>query len=143
MKGRTTFTALIAVAAVSIAGCGVSAAQEDTSGEATTAEGGSFEGGGPQQISETNSPVIGTSYVSPLVELYGDVFIGEQWFVAGNTVLRAAPDQRLEIGDETNSQDNVIARALKGDSVIGDETSLAHHALIRDSEIGDFAFVGF
>jgi carbonic anhydrase/acetyltransferase-like protein (isoleucine patch superfamily) len=77
------------------------------------------------------------------VELYGDVFIGERSFVAGNTALRAAPDQRLEIGDETNSQDNVIARALEDDSTIGDETSLAHHALIRDSEIGDFAFVGF
>ena len=124
------------------AGCGVSAAQEDTSGDAATAGDGSSENRGTHRISETNSPVFGTSYVSPLVELYGDVFIGERSFVAGNTVLRAAPDRRLEIGDETNSQDNVIARALKGDSVIGDETSLAHHALICDSEIGDFAFVG-
>ena len=98
---------------------------------------------GGQQISQTSSPVIGTSYVSPLVELYGDVFIGERSFVVGNTVLRAAPERRLEIGDETNSQDNVIARALEADSSIGDETSLAHHALIRDSKIGDFAFVGF
>lgn len=143
MKAQVTFLSLIAVTAVLVAGCGVSAAQEDTSGEATTAEEGSSGGGGDQQISETNSPVFGTSYVSPLVELYGDVFIGERSFVAGNTVLRAAPERRLEIGDETNSQDNVIARALEADSTIGDETSLAHHALIRDSEIGDFAFVGF
>ena len=132
MKGRKLLLPLVAAAALSIAGCSVSAAQEDTSGEATTAEGGSSEGGGPQQISETNSPVVGTSYVSPLVELYGDVFIRVRSFVAGNTVLRAAPDQRLEIGDETNSQDNVIARALEGDSIIGDETSLAHRAPIRD-----------
>ncbi len=78
---------------------------------------------------------MGTSYVSPRVELHGDVFIGERSFVAGNTVLRAASDRRLEIGSETNSQDSVLARALEGDSTIGDETSLAHHALIRDSEI--------
>lgn len=143
MKGKKAFTPLIAVAAVLVAGCSVSAAQEDTSGEATTTEGGSSGGGGAQQISETTSPVFGTSYVSPLVELYGDVFIGERSFVAGNTVLRAAPDRRLEIGAETNSQDNVIARSLETDSTIGNETSLAHHALIRDSEIGDFAFVGF
>lgn len=142
MKARVTFLSLIAVTAVLVAGCGVSAAQEGNA-EETTAEEGSSGGGGAQQISETNSPVIGTSYVSPLVELYGDVYIGERSFIAGNTVLRAAPDRRLEIGDETNSQDNVIARALEGDSSIGDETSLAHHALIRDSEIGDFAFVGF
>ena len=142
MKARVTFLSLIAVTAVLVAGCGVSAAQEGNA-EETTVEEGSSGGGGAQQISETNSPVIGTSYVSPLVELYGDVYIGERSFIAGNTVLRAAPDRRLEIGDETNSQDNVIARALEGDSTIGDETSLAHHALIRDSEIGDFAFVGF
>lgn len=98
---------------------------------------------GPQQISQTRSPVVGTSYVSPLVELYGDVYIGENSFVASNTALRASPEQRLEIGSDTNAQDNVIARALEGDSTIGNETSLAHHALIRDSEIGDFAFVGF
>ncbi len=143
MTFKVTLVGLLLAFAGLAAGCGVSAAQEDTSGEATTGEGGSSGGGGAQQISQTSSPVIGTSYVSPLVELYGDVFIGERSFVAGNTVLRAAPDRRLEIGDETNSQDNVIARALESDSAIGDETSLAHHALIRDSEVGDFAFVGF
>ncbi len=58
------------------AGCGVSAAaQEDTSGEATTAEGGSSEDRVTNRISQTTSPVVETSYVSPLVELYGDVFI--------------------------------------------------------------------
>jgi hypothetical protein len=52
--------------------------------------------------------VYGTSYVSPLVELFGDVYIGERSFVAGNTVLCAAPDRRLDIGSETNAQDNII-----------------------------------
>ena len=94
MWGRRASTALIATAAVSIAGCGVSAAQENTSGEATTAGGVSSEDRGAQRISQTSSPVVGTSYVSPLVELYGDVFIGERSFVAGNTVLRAAPERR-------------------------------------------------
>jgi hypothetical protein len=46
MKGTKLLLPLVVAAAVSIAGCGVSAAQEDTSGEATTAEGGSSEGGG-------------------------------------------------------------------------------------------------
>ncbi len=81
--------------------------------------------------------------MSPLVEIFGDVFIGENSFVAGNTILRAAPQQRLEIGSETNAQDNIIVRSLDDSSTIGDRTSLAHHAIIRDSQIGDFAFVGF
>ena len=87
--------------------------------------------------------IVGTSYVSPLVEVFGDVYIGKQSFVASNTVLRVAPDQRLDIGNETNAQDSVIVRSLVGSSRIGDETSLAHHAVVRDSTIGNFAFVGF
>ena len=63
--------------------------------------------------------------------------------MAGNTVLHAAPERTLKIGNETNAQDNIIARSLDKSSSIGDETILAHHAIIRDSTIGDFAFVGF
>ncbi len=59
------------------------------------------------------------------------------------TLSCAAPQQRLEIGSETNAQDNIIVRSLDDSSTIGDRTSLAHHAIIRDSQIGDFAFVGF
>jgi carbon dioxide concentrating mechanism protein CcmM len=77
------------------------------------------------------------------VELFGDVYIGERSFVAGNTVLRAAPDRRLDIGSETNAQDNIIVRSLENSSTIGNETSLAHHAIVRDSTVGDFAFLGF
>lgn len=90
-----------------------------------------------------NGPVVGTSYVSPLVEVFGDVRIGERSFVAGNTVFRAAPERRLSVGNEANVQDNTIARSLAKNSSIGNQTSLAHHAIVKDSEIGDFAFVGF
>ena len=55
----------------------------------------------------------------------------------------ASPERRVEIGNETNAQDNILARALDGSSTIGNRTSLAHHAIVRDSDIGDFAFVGF
>ncbi len=58
-------------------------------------------------------------------------------------MLRAAPERRLEIGSETNAQDNIIVRALNQSASIGNETSLAHHAIVRDSTISDFAFVGF
>ncbi len=88
-------------------------------------------------------PVVGTSYVSPLVEWFGDIRIGEKSFVASNTILRASPERRVEIGNETNARDNILVRALGASSTIGNRTSLAHHAIIRDSDIGDFAFVGF
>ena len=114
-------------------------------GETTGEEGaGSAESGeGELTQVDVSSPAHGTSYVSPLVEIFGDVRIGESSFVASNTILSASPENRLEIGSETNAQDNIVMWALGTDSTIGDETSIAHHAMIRNSDVGDFAFVGF
>lgn len=109
------------------------AAQEETAEE---------QGGGLSRL-EQDRIVYGTTFISPLVEVFGDVFVGQGVFVAGNTILRASPELRLEIGDETNAQDNIIVRSLDESSRIGRETSLAHHAIVRDSELGNFAFVGF
>ena len=115
-----------------------------TGGSSTGMQGGTTGGGGGQLMPvEPGEPVVGTSYVAPLVELFGDVRIGERSFVASNTILRAAPERQVTIGNETNAQDNIIVRALDDSSTIGDRTSLAHHAIIRDSQVGDFAFVGF
>ncbi|MDQ3512881.1 MAG: hypothetical protein M3462_04330, partial [Chloroflexota bacterium] len=41
-----------------------------------------------------NAGPVGASYLSPLVEIYGDVEIGERSFVASNTILYAG-DGRL------------------------------------------------
>ena len=116
-----------------------------TGGGTTSAMQGGTTGGESGQLTpiQPGNPVVGTSYVAPLVEIFGDVLIGEKSFIASNTVLRASPEQRVEIGSETNAQDNVLVRALQSGSTIGNQTSLAHHAIIRDSEVGDFAFVGF
>src|SRR3712207_2953916 len=73
----------------------------------------------------------------------GEGDIGEDGFVAGNTVLRADRGRRVEIGNQTNAQDNVAVEALKRETTGNDETSLAHHAIVEDSEVGDFVFVGF
>lgn len=56
------------------------------------------------------SPVrvaVNSSFVSPLVELFGDVSIGKKSFVASNKQLRADPGTRICIGNETNLQDNI------------------------------------
>jgi carbon dioxide concentrating mechanism protein CcmM len=79
------------------------------------------------------------TFVSPLAEVY----VGQGVFIAGNTVLRAAPNLRLDLGNQTNVQDNCVIRSLEDSSAISDKTSLAHHAIVRDSEVGDFVFIGF
>lgn len=154
MIRKASLPFLVAVAAALIAGCG--GVEQQSGGEG----GGQAEGGGDSgasaggettaategelsQVSRFQEPVYGTSFVSPLAEIFGDVSIGERSFVAGNTVLRAGPERAFTIGNETNAQDNVVARALEEDSSVGNRSTLAHHANVRDSEISDFAFVGF
>lgn len=81
--------------------------------------------------------------MAPLVEIFGDVYIGRHSFVTNNTILRAAPEQHICIGDWTNLQDNVRVSSRDESTHIGDETSLAHHGIVRDSRLDDFVFIGF
>jgi carbonic anhydrase/acetyltransferase-like protein (isoleucine patch superfamily) len=127
---------------VSVAACGSETAQEDEKPSTT---------GGSGQLANIGRPakvVFGNSYVSPLTEDFGDVYIGQEDFIASNTVLRAAPGLRVEIGDQSNIQDNVVARARNDSVFIGNQSSLGHGAIVHDSEIGDseigsFTFIGY
>jgi len=87
--------------------------------------------------------IVNDSFVAPLVDLFGEIYIGKNSFIAGNTELRAAPGLRVDIYDNTNLQDNIVVRSRDDSVEIGNETSIAHHAIVRDSKLGDFTFVGF
>jgi carbonic anhydrase/acetyltransferase-like protein (isoleucine patch superfamily) len=103
------------------------------------------------------SPVrvaVNSSFISPLVDLYGDISIGKKSFVASNTILSAEPGTRICIGNETNFQDNIRFVATRNaaapasecgskSSSTKDRVSIAHQAVIRNSKIGNFTFVGF
>ncbi|MDP9353032.1 MAG: carbonate dehydratase, partial [Chloroflexota bacterium] len=86
---------------------------------------------------------MGDSFVAPLVEISGEVYIGRHSFVTNHTILRAEPEQHICIGGRTNVQDNAWVSAHHEVSHIGDESSLAHHGIVRDSQLGDFVFIGF
>jgi carbon dioxide concentrating mechanism protein CcmM len=99
-----------------------------------------------EQLTNIGRPakvVFGSSYVSPLTEDFGDVFIGQENFVSASTVLRAAPGLRVELGDRSTVQDNVIVRAREDSVTIGYQSNLGHHAMVRDSEIGDSVYIGY
>ncbi len=102
--------------------------------------------------------VVGNgSYLSPLIEIFGDVSVSSGVFIASNTILRADPGTRICIGRATNLQDNILLFALRNvpvptvtdspcslrSSSLGERVSIAHQATIRNSHIGDFSFVGF
>lgn len=96
---------------------------------------------------------INDSFISPLTEVFGDVRVGHGVFVASNSILRADPNRRVCVGDESNVQDNVSLLALAGRAPVSycgprsastaGRVSIAHQAEIRNSRIGEFTFVGF
>lgn len=98
--------------------------------------------------------VVNKSFISPLTEIFGDVSVGEEVFIASNTIVRADPDTRVCIGSETNLQDNILFLALRSSpspasacgtraSSTHERVSIAHQAVIINSVIGNFTFVGF
>lgn len=132
--GAALLTGLMLVC-VPLVGC-------DDQGTSGNDDGSSERAADAKPVAADQVLIGDSSYKSPLVEVFGDVYIGDGTYVAPNTVLRAAPELRVELGDESNAQDNVLVRAREDSSSVGDRTSLAHHAIVRDSEIGDFAFLG-
>src|ERR687893_907123 len=119
-KTHTPLTILLIASLLVLAGaCGSEEGQKEGgkkggSDEAQkNAQAGSAQGGGGlTYIGREPMLVYGTSYVGPLTEVFGDVSIGQKNFVASNTVLRAAPGNRVELGNESNIQDNGTVWAL-------------------------------
>ncbi len=121
-------------------------------------DGTPFPPAGYANLSFRHSVVTdGGSYLSPLIEIFGDVAIGQRVFIASNTILRADPGTRICVGEATNLQDNILLLALRNSpvptalgtscglraSTLADSVSIAHQATIRNSRIGRFTFVGF
>jgi carbon dioxide concentrating mechanism protein CcmM len=152
---RHVVVSLLGVAlAVVVTGCDSGTAQENQkAGSTQQADGGAegspqrsapSEGGGQHtNIGRPAKVVFGSSYMSPLTEAFGDVLIGRDDFVSASTALRAAPGLRLKLGNQSTVHDNVIVRAREKSVTIGDQTALAHHAIVRDSEIGNSVYIGY
>lgn len=98
--------------------------------------------------------VVNSGFISPLVELFGRVSIGQKSFIASNTILQAEPGTRICIGNATNLQDNIRFLAVRDlpspaspcdrrSASTQDRASIAHQAVIKNSRIGNFTFVGF
>ena len=110
----------------------------------TDGGGSARRGGQPTNIGRPPELVFNeSSYVSPLTEIFGNILIGRENFVAASSVLRAAPGLRVELGDDATVQDNTIVRARDETVTIGEESNLGHHAIVRDSEIGSSVYIGY
>ena len=105
-------------------------------------------------VNRTERVLANESFISPLVERFGNVAVGRGVFVASNSILRADPGRRVCVGSRTNAQDNVLLLSLARRAAVpgpcgrrstgtGTRTSIAHQAEIVNSRVGSFAFVGF
>jgi carbonic anhydrase/acetyltransferase-like protein (isoleucine patch superfamily) len=92
---------------------------------------------------------VNRSFVSPLIELFGDVWVCQGVLVTANTVLDAAPGGRICLGDDSNIQDNVVVRATHASACgplaaqVERDAIVAHQATVANSTVGRFTFVGF
>ncbi len=93
------------------------------------------------------APIAGAmangSFIHPLVELFGELAIGPNCFVAGNTILYAAEGHRHELDAYTNCQDHAYLVAESRVLETGSMVSIAHQASVKNSLLGDFCFLGF
>ena len=150
-KAWGTFSLFLVFMLVLIPACGSETTQkeggEKKAGSASEGneQAAATEGGGQSTNIGRPADVVdnGSSYVSPLTEIFGDIFVGQENFIATSSVLRAAPGLRVELKDGSTVQDNVVVRAINESVTIGAESNLGHHAIVRDSQIGDSAYIGY
>ena len=81
-------------------------------------------------------------FIAEGARIYGDVFIAKGASVWFNAVLRG-DEGRIEIGRDTNVQDNVVIHSdMDAGVIIADRVTLGHGAVIRGCRIGTDVMVG-
>ena len=81
-------------------------------------------------------------FVAESADIIGDVKIGKNSSVWYNTVLRV-DEHAIRIGENTNIQDGTVVHVgLDVDTVIGDNVTVGHNALVHGCKIGNNSLVG-
>lgn len=92
---------------------------------------------------QDKSPKVGKGcYVAPTATLIGDVTLGDDASVWFGCVLRGDVSPIL-VGARTNIQDNTVIHGEDGcPTVIGDDVTVGHSAIIHAATVGDRVLVG-
>lgn len=82
-------------------------------------------------------------YLAENATVIGDVVIGDDCSIWYNTVLRGDVNS-IRIGNRVNIQDGTIIHTLyqKSVSIIGDDVSIGHNAIIHGAKIENYALIG-
>lgn len=90
------------------------------------------------------TPVIGdNTFLAENATIIGDVIMGSDCSIWYNAVLRGDVNS-IRIGNRVNIQDGTVIHTLyqKSVSVIGDDVSIGHNAVIHGAEIKNGALIG-
>jgi carbonic anhydrase/acetyltransferase-like protein (isoleucine patch superfamily) len=85
---------------------------------------------------------VGRAMIADNAVVVGDVRLGEDANVWFGVTIRG-DDARIEIGDQTNVQDNTVVHVdLDAPFRIGAGVTIGHAAILHGVEVGDFALIG-
>lgn len=90
------------------------------------------------------TPTMGDNiYLAENATIIGDVVIGDDCSIWYNTVLRGDVNS-IRIGNRVNVQDGAVIHTLyqKSVSIIGDDVSIGHNAIIHGAKIENYALIG-
>jgi carbonic anhydrase/acetyltransferase-like protein (isoleucine patch superfamily) len=83
-----------------------------------------------------------SAFVAPTAVLIGDVEIGPESSVWFGAVLRA-DNGPIRVGARTSIQDNAVVHVSEhGATLIGDDVTVGHAAVMEDCDIKRFALIG-
>lgn len=91
-----------------------------------------------------DTPQIGKNcFIAPNATLVGDVIIGDDCSVWYQAVLRGDVG-KIQIGNASNVQDGVVIHATykRSNTLIGNEVTIGHSAVIHGCIIHDYVLVG-
>ena len=85
-----------------------------------------------------------SAWLAPTAVVIGNVEIGPESSVWFGAVIRGdEPEHAIRIGARTSVQDNCVVHvSSKGPTLIGDEVTIGHGAVLESCRIGDGALIG-
>ncbi len=86
--------------------------------------------------------IASSAFVAPTAVVIGDVQIGEESSIWFGTILRG-DNGPIRIGDRTSIQDNSVIHVSDGHrTIIGDDCTIGHCAVLEDCTIENGALIG-
>jgi len=83
-----------------------------------------------------------SAFIAPTAVLIGDVEVGAEASIWFGTVLRA-DNGPIRIGARSSVQDNAVLHVSEtGQTIIGEDVTIGHCAVMEDCHIGNFALIG-